>query len=118
MQQGDHASLYIDSAVMDRVTTFKFLGVHITDNLTWTLHSNKLARSACWRLHFLRRLKKLGLPCNSLTNFYHCIIVIIQSGCITVWFANCTATNRKALQNMVKTAERLCLYLFEVSFFI
>ena len=40
----------------------------------------------------------------TVTNFYRCTIESILSGCITAWYGNCTALNRKALQTVVRSA--------------
>ena len=57
------------------------------------------------RLFNLRRLKKFGLSLKTLTNFYRCTIESILSGCITAWYGNCTAFDRKALQRVVRSAQ-------------
>ena len=59
------------------------------------------------RLFNLRRLKKFGLSPKTLTNFYRCTIESILSGCISAWYGNCTALNRKALQRVVGSAQRI-----------
>ena len=92
---------------MERVSSVKFLGVHLTDDLTWSLHTNTIVRSARQRLFFLRRLRKFGLPPQILTNFYRCTIESILTGCITVWYSSCTACDRKALKGVVRTAEAI-----------
>jgi hypothetical protein len=53
----------------------------------------------------LRRLKKCGLSPKTLTNIYRCTIESTLSGCITAWYSNCTALNRKALQRVVRSAQ-------------
>jgi gmma-aminobutyric acid receptor subunit gamma len=55
----------------------------------------------------LRRLKKFGLSPKTLTNFYRCTIESILLGCNTTWYGNCTALNRKALQRVVGSAQRI-----------
>ncbi len=42
------------------VTSFKFLGVHITEDLTWSAHTDAVLKKAHQRLFFLRRLRKFG----------------------------------------------------------
>jgi hypothetical protein len=39
------------------------------------------------------------------THFYRCTIESILSGCITAWYGNCTAHNRRALQRVVQCAQ-------------
>uniref|UniRef100_A0A8C7CHA3 Inhibitor of nuclear factor kappa B kinase subunit epsilon n=1 Tax=Oncorhynchus kisutch TaxID=8019 RepID=A0A8C7CHA3_ONCKI len=49
-----------------------------------------------------------GLPFREpLTNFYRCTIESILSCCITAWYGNCSAHNRKALQRVVRSAQRI-----------
>jgi hypothetical protein len=43
----------------------------------------------------------------ALTNFYRCTIESILSGCITAWYGSCSAHNRKALQRVARSAQRI-----------
>jgi hypothetical protein len=86
---------------------FKFLGVHITDKLNWSTHTDSMVKKAQQRLFNLRRLKKFDLSPKALTNFYRCTIENILSGCITAWYGNCSAHNHKALQTVVRSAQRI-----------
>ena len=36
---------------------------------------------------------------------YSCTIESILTGCITAWYGNCSASDRKALQSVVRTAQ-------------
>uniref|UniRef100_A0A8C7H559 Alkylated DNA repair protein AlkB homologue 8 N-terminal domain-containing protein n=1 Tax=Oncorhynchus kisutch TaxID=8019 RepID=A0A8C7H559_ONCKI len=106
-QQSEHPPIHIDGTVVERVVSFKFLGVHITDKLNWSTHTDSIMKKAQQRLFNLRRLKKFGLSPKALTNFYRCTIESILSGCITAWYGNCSAHNRKALQRVVRSAQRI-----------
>ena len=46
---------------MEKVESFKFLGVHITDNLKWSTHTDNVVKKVQQHLFNLRRLKKFGL---------------------------------------------------------
>ena len=61
------------------------------------VHPHSVLRKVRQRLFNLRKLKKIGLAAKTLMNFYRCTIESILSGCITAWYGNCTARNRKAL---------------------
>ena len=39
------------------------------------------------------------------SKFYYCTIEGILTGCITTWYGNCSASDRKALQRVVRTAQ-------------
>ena len=47
--------------------SFKFLGVHITDKLKWSTHTDSVVKKAQQHLFNLRRLKKFGLAPKTLT---------------------------------------------------
>ena len=53
----------------------------------------------------LRRLKRFGMGAQILKRFYSCTIESILTGCITAWYDNCSASDRKALQRVVGTAQ-------------
>ncbi|KAI5607547.1 hypothetical protein C0J50_1858 [Silurus asotus] len=58
-----HSPLIIDWSSVDIVQSNKFLGVHLADNLTWSLNTrNSITKKVQQRLYFLRRLRKSHLP--------------------------------------------------------
>ncbi len=103
----DHPPLTIDSSTVERVSSTKFLGVHITEDLTWTTNTMSLSKKAQQRLHFLRRLKRASLPPPILNTFYRGTIESVLTSCITVWYGNCSAADRKTLQRTVNTAAKI-----------
>ncbi len=101
-QSRDHAHITIEKTPVERVNSFKFLGVHITEDLTWSTHTDAVLKKAHQHLFFLRRLRKFGMSPSILRSFYTCTVESILTGCITAWFGNSTAGNRKALQRVVQ----------------
>ncbi|KAK1787349.1 hypothetical protein P4O66_002849 [Electrophorus voltai] len=85
----------------------KFLGVHLAENLTWTLNTSSITKRAQQHLFFLWTLRKAHLPSPILTTFYRGTIESILSTCITTWFGNCTTFDHKTLQRIVRTAEKI-----------
>ncbi len=58
-------------------------GVHITEDLTWSAHTDAVLKKAHQRLFFLRRLRKFGTSPSILRSFYTCSVESTQTGCIT-----------------------------------
>ncbi len=106
-QSREHTHITIDKTPVERVNSFKFLGVHITEDLTWSAHTDAVLKKAHQRLFFLRRLRMFGTSPSILRSFYSCTVESILTGCITAWFGNNTAGNRKALQRVVRTARHI-----------
>jgi hypothetical protein len=95
----------IDRAVVARVESFKFLGIHITNKLSWSKHTKIVVKRARQHLFPLRRLKIFGMGPQILKRFYSCTIDCILTGCITAWYGNRLASDLKALQRVVQTAQ-------------
>ncbi|KAK3524865.1 hypothetical protein QTP86_010096 [Hemibagrus guttatus] len=101
--QSDHSPLFIDGSPVEIIKSTKFLGVHLAENLT----TSSISKKAQQHLYFLRRLRKAHLPPPILTMFYRGTIESILSTCITAWFGNCTVSDCKTLQRIVRTAEKI-----------
>lgn len=79
---------------MERVSSFNYLGIHISKNLTSIFNITQQVKKAQQRLHLLR-IEKFCMTTKFLTS------------CITVWYSNTTARDQKCLQRVVKTAESI-----------
>ncbi|KAI3366962.1 hypothetical protein L3Q82_009604 [Scortum barcoo] len=87
----EHAPLLIHGEAVERVNNIKFLGIHITSDLTWSMNTAHLVKKAQQRLFFLRKLKHAGLSPQLLTNFYRATIESILCLSAAVWYGSCTA---------------------------
>jgi hypothetical protein len=101
----EHSPILIDKAVVEQVTSFKFLGIHITNILTWSKHTKTVVKRARHNLFPLRKLKRFGMGPQILKRFHSCTIESILTGCITAWYGNCSVSNRKLLQRVMHTAQ-------------
>ncbi|KAF7711397.1 hypothetical protein HF521_000408 [Silurus meridionalis] len=105
--QSDYSPLIIDRFSVEIVKSIKFPDVYLAENFTWSLNTSSITKKAQQRLYFLRRLRKAHLPPLILTTFYRETIESILSSCITAWFGNCTVSDHKTLQRIVRTAEKI-----------
>ncbi|KAK1801992.1 hypothetical protein P4O66_022223 [Electrophorus voltai] len=64
----------INGTTVERVDSFRYLGVHISQDLSWSRHTNSLAKKARQRLYHLRCLRDFRLPSKVLRNVYTCTI--------------------------------------------
>ncbi len=103
----DHPPLTIDSSTVERVNSTKFLGVHITEDLTWTTNTMLIYKKAQQRLHFLRHLKRGSLPPPSSPPSAGEPLRGVLTSCITVWYGNCSPADRKTLEWTVNTAAKI-----------
>ena len=101
----EHVPILIDGAVVEQVESFKFLGVHITNKLTWSKHTMTVMKRARQNLFPLSRIKSFGMGHQILKKLYSCTIESILTGCITAWYGNCSASDRNTLQRAVRPAQ-------------
>ena len=92
----ENAPILIDGAAVAQVESFKFLGVQITNKLTWSKPTKIVVKRAQQNLFPHRRLKRFDMGPQILKRF--CTIESILTCCITAWYGNCLASDRKALQ--------------------
>ncbi len=59
-QSTEHAPITIDKTPVERVNSLKFLGVHITEDPTWTAYTDAVLKKAHQCLFFPRLLRKFG----------------------------------------------------------
>jgi len=77
-----HSGLSINGEEVERVTNFKLLGLHISEDLGWTSNTTHIIKKAQQRLRTLRRNK---LPPPLLKNLYYCTKEsVLTYGC-TAW---------------------------------
>ena len=75
----------IASQTVERVTTYKLLGVHIDSTLSWSTHIEYIIKKATTRIYFLKQLKRAGLPNSHLLHFYITVIRPVLEYCAPVW---------------------------------
>jgi hypothetical protein len=99
--------LVLNGAVIDRVKTFKLLGVHISDDLKWSHHIDAICSKAASRLHFLKLLARSGASQEDLVCFYTSVVRPILEYACPVWHSSLTVAQTDALESIQKRAMRL-----------
>ena len=60
-RRAENAPLLIDGIVVEQVESFKFLGVHFTNKLSWSKHTKTVMTRTRECLFLLRRQKIFGM---------------------------------------------------------
>ena len=79
--------LTVGGSFIERVLTYKLLGVYISEDLSWNVHIKHIVKKANKCLYALRTLKKRNLTIMQLVQVY-CNIVrsVLEHACL-VWAA-------------------------------
>ena len=94
--------------VIERVKSFKLLGVFISEDLTWGVHCNYIIKKANRHLYALRTLKKCGLPTLDLITVY-CSLILSVIEYASAVFANLPKYLSDALEGIQKRSLRIIL---------
>lgn len=99
-QQQPYTTLTISGSPVERVSSFKYLGINISENLTWTAHIQAQINKARQRLYHLRQLRKFRVSPAILKTFYSGAIKSVLTQYISVWYGNSYSQDCKALQRL------------------
>ena len=69
------------------VSSYKLLGVHLVQNLSWSIHCGDIVKTARKRLYALKVLRKSGLPLVYLIQVYCSLLQPILEFASPVWAA-------------------------------
>lgn len=95
------------TATIDRVTSFKLLGVVVTDTLSWEDHVTMICAKANKRLYSLKLLKRSGVTTTDLAQYYMSVIRPVLEYACPIWQSSLTAEQRDSLENIQRRALRI-----------
>ena len=96
---------------VERVTSFKLLGVTIDASLSWSAHINNVVAKATKRLYFLKQLRRAGVSQDHLLYFYIMAIRPVLEYCAPVWHYSLTKAQTEQLEAVQKRALRVIFQL-------
>uniref|UniRef100_A0A8C1WEF3 Reverse transcriptase domain-containing protein n=1 Tax=Cyprinus carpio TaxID=7962 RepID=A0A8C1WEF3_CYPCA len=102
-----HSALYINREAVERVNSFKCLGLTVSEDLSWGNNITLAVGKAQQRLFFLRKLKRAKLPHKFMISFYNCAIHSVLTYGLLVSFSSCTVAEQQMIQRVVKTAGKI-----------
>lgn len=96
-QGSGYTPLTINDEPVERVSSFKYQGVHLTEDLTWNLQTEHLISVSRQQLYFLRWLRRFKVSTSILKTFYssavecpHWVYLCL------VWKQHCSGASRTA----------------------
>ena len=99
--------LQLNGQLIERVKSYKLLGLHVTDSLQWKVHVSSMCSRAAQRLHFLQQLKRAAMSSDDLLYYYQSVVrPVIEYACV-VWHTSLTQEQTKQLESIQKRAMKI-----------
>jgi len=99
--------LSIGGHIIQRVNSFKLLGVIISDDLRWEVHISAICSKVNSRLYFLKQLRRAGLSIADLRCYYTTVVrPVLEYACV-VWHHGLTKAQSDRLEALQKRAIRI-----------
>ena len=95
-------SVTLSGETVERVATFKLLGVHVSNDLKWAQHIQAISAKGASRLYFLKQLKRAGAGTDDLLCFYCSMIRRVLEYACPVWHSSLTAALSLAQESLQK----------------
>jgi len=97
----------VDGNCIQRVTSFKLLGVKVMNNLNWDDHISDICLKVNRRLYFLKLLKRSALSPNDLLYYYKTVVRSVIEYACPVWQSGITGDQLLRLENLQRRAIRI-----------
>ncbi|TWW53320.1 hypothetical protein D4764_0013870 [Takifugu flavidus] len=98
------AAVNILGTDVDVVESYKYLGVHLNNNLDWTHNTDTLVKKGNSRLFLLRRLRSFGVQGPLLRTFYDSVVGSAIFYGFVCWSSSITDRDRKRMDRLVRRA--------------
>jgi hypothetical protein len=99
--------LTIKGEMIEQCEQYKYLGLTISNHLTWDANCEVIKKKAMKKLYYLRLLKKFHLSSEILEAFYKATIASTLTSAIVVWGAGATTGCKRMLDRVRKTSSRV-----------
>ena len=100
------APIFISGFPVKVVSTFKLLGIMLSNDLTWRAHVNYVLKKANSRLYALRKLRRAGLNQSDLVNLYCSLVGTCLEYASPSW-ASLSATLSEDIESLQRRALRI-----------
>ncbi|TWW63624.1 hypothetical protein D4764_03G0006320 [Takifugu flavidus] len=87
---------------VDVVESYKYLGVHLNNNLDWSHNTDALVKKGNSRLFLLRRVRSFGVQGPLLRTFYDSVVGSAIFYGIVCWSSSITDRDRKRMDRLVR----------------
>ena len=95
--------MILEGSALEKVASYKLLGLHVTETLKWDFHVTTMLSKASKRVHFLKLLRRAGVSTADLVSAV--IRPTVEYAC-PVWHSLLTVKQSEDIERLQKRALR------------
>ena len=99
--------LRINGKDIEQVSSYKYLGIHIDNNINWQLQATTVYKKINKRMFFLRKLRNFYVDNTLLSLFYTSSIQSLITFCIIGWGGNTRVGEITKINRVIRRAEKI-----------
>ena len=103
----DLPKLSLSGSDIEQVETYKLLGVVLSNDLRWDEHVSYINKKVNKRIHYLKLLKRSGVPTAALLHYYTTVIRSVIEYAAPVWQSSLNNKQRNKLESLQKRSFRI-----------
>ncbi len=100
----DHDDVVIKGQVVEKVDTYKYLGIVFDSKLTWKTNVEGILKKANSRMYFLRKLKSFNVCNDILQMFYTSTVSSVLFYGAVCWGGNINKRDKDRIEKFIKKA--------------
>ena len=100
-------NVVINNTCVERVSTYKYLGVVFDDKLKWGDHIDSLMKKLNSRMYCLRKMNDFNVRSEILTMFYKSVICGVWAYCLTGWGGNTSKADIGRIDCIIRKVGRI-----------
>jgi hypothetical protein len=100
-------AVQLASSSIERIHSYKLLGLHVNDKLKWNDHVSSICSKAASRLHFLKLMKRAAMSTEDLTYYYQTVVRPVTEYACVVWSSSLTKGQLKQIESIQRRAIKI-----------
>lgn len=97
----------IKGSVVERVNSYRYLGVVFNDKLTWSDHLSLVMEKLSPRIYCLRKLQSFKVNLAVVRMFFMAVICSVWSYCVVGWGGNAGATEKARIDRVTRRVGKM-----------
>ena len=97
----------VNNKPVEQVATFRYLGVLLSNDMTWNDHISAITSKDHKRVFFLRKLKQAGVSANILEMLYKSVVMSVMTYCIVLLYDALSSLDKSKLSRLQSLAQKI-----------